>query len=119
MSQGSVVAEVRRVGNQTSVIDVNGSITAQSENALMDAFTMASSGKTRGVILNFSGLEYMNSTGIGLLVTILVRANRQQQQMLAFGLNDHYRNIFELTRLNEAIHIYENEPAAAAASEAL
>jgi anti-sigma B factor antagonist len=113
------VTEVRRIGNQTSVIDINGSITAQSEDALMDAFTLASSGTVRGVILNFSSLEYMNSTGIGLLVTILVRANRQGQQMLAFGLNDHYRNIFELTRLNEAIHIYDNEPAAVGASEAL
>lgn len=119
MSQGAVGADVRHVGKQTGVIDIKGSITAQSEDALMDAFTSASSGKTRGVILNFSGLEYMNSTGIGLLVTILVRANRQQQQMLAFGLNDHYRNIFELTRLNEAIHIYDDERAAVAASEAL
>jgi anti-sigma B factor antagonist len=113
------VTEVRRIGRHTSVIDINGSITAQSEDALMDAFTLASSGTVRGVILNFSHLEYMNSTGIGLLVTILVRANRQGQQMLAFGLNDHYRNIFELTRLNEAIHIYDNEPAAVGASEAL
>lgn len=119
MSQGAVVATVRRVGAQTSVVDVNGSITAQSESELMDAFTLASSGKTRGVILNFSGLEYMNSTGIGLLVTLLVRANRQQQQMMAFGLNDHYRNIFELTRLNEAIHIYPDENRAVQASEAL
>ena len=108
-----------RLAEPSSLIDVKGSITAQSENALMDAFTHASSGATRGVIINFSGLDYMNSTGIGLLVTILVRANRQQQQMLAFGLNDHYRNIFELTRLNEAIHIYDDERAAVAASEAL
>lgn len=119
MSQGAVVATVRRVGAQTSVVDVDGSITAQSESELMNAFTLASSGTTRGVILNFSGLEYMNSTGIGLLVTLLVRANRQQQQMMAFGLNDHYRNIFELTRLNEAIHIYPDEASAVQASEAL
>ena len=119
MSQTAIVTEVRHSGRQTSVIDVKGSITAQSEDALMDAFTLASTGAVRGVILNFSGLEYMNSTGIGLLVTILVRANRQQQQMLAFGLNEHYRNIFELTRLNEAIHIYDDEAAATDASERL
>ena len=58
------------------------------------------------MILNFSGLEYMNSGGIGLLVTLLVRANRQKQRLLAYGLTDHYRQIFELTRLDEAIGIY-------------
>ena len=50
----------------------------------------------------------MNSGGIGLLVTLLVRANRQKQRLLAFGLNDHYRQIFELTRLDEAIGIYDD-----------
>jgi anti-sigma B factor antagonist len=62
------------------------------------------------------GSEYMNSSGIGLLVTLLVRANRNRQRMLAYGLSEHYRQIFELTRLDEAIAIHENEDAALAAS---
>jgi anti-sigma B factor antagonist len=67
-------------------------------------------------VLNFSGLEYMNSGGIGMLVTLLVRANRQRQQLFAYGLNEHYRQIFELTRLDEAIGIYENEADALVAA---
>jgi hypothetical protein len=54
----------------------------------------------------------------GLLVTLLIRANRQGQQLLAFGLSDHYRQIFELTRLSEAIAIYDSESAALAAADA-
>ena len=54
----------------------------------------------------------MNSGGIGLLVTLLVRANRAKQQLLAFGLTEHYRQIFELTRLDEAIGIYDTEAEA-------
>ena len=68
------------------------------------------------VILNFDGLEYMNSSGIGLLVTLLVRANRMHQKMLACGLSEHYRQILELTRLDEAISIHEDEAAAIAAA---
>ena len=67
-------------------------------------------------ILNFTGLEYMNSGGIGLLVTLLVRANRAKQKLLAFGLTEHYRQIFELTRLDEAIGIYDTEAEAVAAA---
>ena len=43
----------------------------------MDAYTRATEGDARAVLLDFSGLEYMNSGGIGLLVTLLVRANRR------------------------------------------
>ena len=58
----------------------------------------------------------MNSSGIGLLVTLLVRANRMHQQLLACGLSEHYRQIFDLTRLDEAIAIHEDEAAAIAAA---
>ena len=81
----------------------------------MDAYTQASTDGTRAIILNFSDLEYMNSSGIGLLITFLIRANRQGQQLLAFGLNEHYQHIFELTRLNEVIQIYDTEAEALAA----
>ena len=81
----------------------------------MDAYGKAGDG-TRAVILNFSGLEYMNSGGIGLLVTLLVRANRARQKLLAFGLTEHYREIFEITRLDEAVGIYDTESDALAAA---
>ena len=41
-----------------------------------------------------------------------MRANRQHQQLAAYGLSEHYREIFELTRLDEAIAIYDNEESA-------
>ncbi len=47
----------------------------------------------------------MNSSGIGLLVTTLIRLGRQDKKLLAVKLSDHFRQIFELTKLNEAIHI--------------
>jgi anti-sigma B factor antagonist len=91
-------------------------VTRQSEQALTEAYNRASGPLTRAIVLNFTALAYMNSSGIGLLVTLLVRANRQEQKLFAFGLSEHYRDIFALTRLNEAIHIYGNEGEAIAAA---
>jgi anti-sigma B factor antagonist len=116
MTQGTVTMEVRPVGEQACIVDIAGEITAASEGTLMDAYSRACDDGARAVILNFTGLDYMNSGGIGLLVTLLVRANRQKQRLLALGLNDHYRQIFELTRLDEAIGIFENEDEAVAAA---
>ena len=115
---GKSEMRVRKIDDATSVVEVRGEITAASEKALMDAYAEASGAKTKNVILDFDGLEYMNSGGIGLLVTLLVRANRQKQRLAAFGLNEHYRQIFELTRLDEAIGIYADEGAALAGAKA-
>jgi anti-sigma B factor antagonist len=106
-----------RIDERTMVIRVRGDVTAASEGPLMAAYSQAGE-KTRAIVLDFSGLDYMNSGGIGLLVTLLVRANRQKQKLMACGLNDHYKQIFELTRLDEAIGIHDTEAAALAASKA-
>ncbi len=98
-----------------SVIAIRGEVTGFAEEALMSAYNAASENGGRVIILDFSELEYMNSTGIGLLVTLLIRTQRQQQRLLACGLSEHYRQIFDLTRLNEAIGIYESPDEALAA----
>ena len=112
MPQANVTMSVRTVSDKVSIVDVQGDVTAFAENALMDAYTRASAAGARTIILNFSHMEYMNSGGIGLLVTLLIRINRQKQRLLAFGLSEHYRHIFEITRLDEAIGIYETEDEA-------
>jgi anti-sigma B factor antagonist len=118
MTEGSLITEVRELSSRASVIDLKGDVTASAEKALADAYTRASGKFTRTIVLNFSGLEYMNSGGIGMLVTLLVRANRQRQRLVAFGLNEHYRQIFELTRLDEAIGIFATEAEAFAEADA-
>lgn len=116
MPQANVVMHTRHINPATSIIDIQGDISAFAEQELMRAYTEASTPTTRNIILNFTGLEYMNSSGIGLIVTLLIRINRQKQRMLAYGLSDHYQHIFELTRLNDAIKIYDSESAALAAA---
>jgi anti-sigma B factor antagonist len=114
MSKANVTMTVRSTGNRIGIIDIQGEVTGAAENVLTDAYAKAGA-DARAVVLNFSGLEYMNSSGIGLLVMLLIRAQRQGQKLLAFGLSEHYQEIFYLTRLNEAIALFADEPEALAA----
>lgn len=114
MFQTKATMNVRKANDKVSIIDIQGDVSAAAENALMDAYTLATSNGARAIILNFSGLNYMNSSGIGLLVTLLIRLQRQNQRLLACGLSEHYRQIFELTRLNESISIFPTEEEAVA-----
>jgi anti-sigma B factor antagonist len=119
MPQAQVTMDVRKVNDKVSVIDVKGELTAFAEGVLMQAYNQASDGRVRAIVLNFEGLEYMNSSGIGLLVTLLIRINREKQRLLTYGLTEHYRNIFQITRLDDAIGIYDSEEEAVRAAEAM
>jgi anti-sigma B factor antagonist len=111
-----VSMSVRNPADGVAIIDIEGEVSGFAEEVLMDAYTQAHNQGAHAYILNFTNLEYMNSSGIGLLVTLLIRIQRQKQRLLAYGLSDHYTQIFELTRLNEAISIYTTEAEAIAAA---
>ena len=119
MPQAQVTMDVRKVNEKVSIIDVKGELTAFAEGVLMQAYGQASDGKIRAIVLNFEGLEYMNSSGIGLLVTLLIRVNREKQRLLTYGLSEHYQNIFQITRLDDAISIYDSEEEAVRAADSL
>ncbi len=120
MSQANVQIQTRKVSQGSAegfyIFDIDGEINAQAESALMDAYTRVNSDGAKSIILNFKNLKYMNSSGIGLLVTLLIRIQRQKQRLFVCALSDHYRQIFSLTRLDEAIGIFETEEQALAAA---
>jgi anti-sigma B factor antagonist len=116
MPEAQVKMNVRRAGDSASIIDVEGELTAFAEAVLMDAYNQASDRQVRAIILNFEDLEYMNSSGIGLLVTLLIRINREKQRLLTYGLSEHYRSIFQITRLDDAIAIHDSEEEAVRAA---
>jgi anti-anti-sigma factor len=111
----ATVIETDRSGS-APILRIEGDVTSASEADLMAAYASIADGGTKLVVLDFSRLAYMNSGGIGLLVTLLVRAQRGGVRLVATGFSEHYRQIFELTRLDEAIAIHDDEATAVAAA---
>jgi anti-sigma B factor antagonist len=103
---------VRRITPNTNAIDIGGELTSFAEEELREAINQANTEEISCIIMNFRELSYMNSSGIGLLVTSLIRLGREEKKLVGVELNDHFRQVFELTKLNEAIHIYSTEQEA-------
>ena len=115
MPQINSAMSVRHISPVISLIDIRGDVTMFVEQALMEAYLEAVLPTTRTILLNFSEMNYMNSSGIGLLIVLLRRANCQQQRLFSYGLNEHYRHILTLTRISDLIPIYTSEAEALAA----
>ena len=106
-------AEVRRSGSAV-VIAMQGDINAAADEALKGAWEDAASLEPSTVVLNFDDVEYINSTGIALIVSILAEARKKQVTVRACGLSDHYRHIFEVTRLSDFMPMFDDETTAVA-----
>jgi anti-anti-sigma factor len=100
----------RRPG--VALIDLNGEIDAAAEESLTAAYEEATSDGATTLLLNFAGVGYINSTGIALIVGLLAQGRRDRIAVTACGLAEHYREIFEITRLSDFMKIFPDEESA-------
>jgi len=106
MTHASLEATTHR-SDGTVRIELRGDIDGSAGVALGAAY-----GETAGadsVLLDFGAVDYINSTGIALIVGILARARADARPVAARGLSEHYREIFEITRLSDFMTILADE----------
>ncbi|MBA2312439.1 MAG: STAS domain-containing protein [Actinobacteria bacterium] len=92
-----------------AIIDLQGEINRMSEEPLNAAYADATKQEVAKVLLNFDDVDYINSTGIAVIVGLLARARNDGRSVTACGLSDHYREIFEITRLSDFMTIFTDE----------
>lgn len=109
-------ASIRAVAG-SAIIDLRGEINSQADQALNQAYTQATIDEPASVILNFTNVGYINSTGIALLVGLLAQARKARRPLHVYGLNEHYLEIFQITRLADFMHVFDSEAAALAGDE--
>lgn len=100
-----------------AVLDLTGDVNAAAEDALNIGYEDAVTDGPSEIALNFGDVDYINSTGIALIVGLLARARKNGIKVRAFGLSDHYRGIFEITRLSDFMTITDDEDGAPSADE--
>lgn len=93
-------ADAERTGT-TAVLHMAGDLDATADAALLAAHTTAVADDPRTLTLDFSDVDYINSSGIALIVTLLAEARGAHRTVRAAGLSAHYRHIFEITRLSD------------------
>jgi len=104
-------ADVRH-RDDTAILELYGDISGAAESELTTAWALAVTTEPRAVLLNFDGVDYMNSTGIALVVGLLAEARKTDRAVMVCGLSDHFRHIFEITRLADLMSFYPDEDAA-------
>lgn len=93
-----------------SVITLFGTVNREAKQVMEEAYAEASRSDGE-ILLDFGGVDYINSTGIAVIVGLLAIARAEKREVGALGLSDHYREVFEITRLADFMHIYEDTTA--------
>jgi len=104
-----------RVSGMSCILDLPAELTSSDEMPIMIACSEESAGDIRQIVLNFSAVEIMNSMGASMLVKLCTKLKRGGQQLSAYGVSVHYRDVLRLTAIDKLIRIYDGEAEALAA----
>lgn len=101
-----------RLEGLIAVVELSGDINRAAEPPLADAYAQIRAAGSKSVILDFAGTDFINSTGIAVIVGILARARQDECSVSACGLTEHYEHIFQITRLADFMPMFPDETTA-------
>lgn len=104
---GEEFAATVRPNANGSIVELSGTVDRGAKEGMETAYEDAA--KAPGeIVLDFENVDFINSTGIAVIVGLLAMARAENREVGAVGLTDHYKEVFEITRLADFMHIYED-----------
>ena len=97
-------------GRPVTVLRFTGDISSSSRDAVLGTYEGVV--KNRPVLIDFSKVEYINSSGIALVIQMLMEANKNGQKIAAFGLTPHFQKVFTMVGITKYASLYPDEATA-------
>jgi anti-anti-sigma factor len=103
-----------RLEDKLAIVDLSGDVTSLAQKKLLAAYDKAVAQKTKWIVFNFSRVNYINSAGMSVMITILTRAQNHGVNLRAFGLSPHFQKIFDMVGLLKYVPHFAGETEARA-----
>ena len=104
-------AIIRQVG-QVSVVEVSGKLTSFESGALRNSIGRLLKEGHKQILLNLSGLVYLDSSGIGDLVHTYMSVIKSGGEMKVVGLSEKVEEILKITQLYQVFPEFKDEHSA-------
>jgi anti-sigma B factor antagonist len=102
-------------GDPVSALRFEGDISSTSKDAVLGSYQSLPKEKARLVLLDFTKVDYINSSGIALVIQVLIEASTSGQKVNTFGLSAHFTKVFTMVGITKYAGIFPNQADALAA----
>ncbi len=101
-------------GAPITVLRFAGDITSASQASVLGTYQGLPEG-TKRILLDFSKVEYLNSSGIALVIQMMIAASKHAQTIKTFGLTPHFQKVFTMVGITKYTSLHPDEQTACAA----
>ena len=102
-------------GFPVAVLRFEGDIASTSKDAVLGAYHSLSKETTKLILLDFTKVDYINSSGIALVIQLLIEAANSGQKVYAFGLSAHFTKVFTMVGITKYAGLFPTQADALAA----
>jgi len=106
-----------RKENGASVVAINGDIAQLAATKMRDYLDRVTEADGTRLVVDFSGVNYMNTAGIEVLISTMKHLHEKGGEMYLAQLPKPVLKVFQITRLDEIFRIYDTVENAIAAFE--
>lgn len=92
-----------------SLVDVEGEVDVLTSPRLKTILAEVVDSGATTVVINLNGVQYMDSTGLGVIVSAMKRIREKDGTIVLTGLSPHLLKIFEITGLRKVFDVYQTE----------
>jgi anti-sigma B factor antagonist len=101
-------------GHPVTVLRFQGDIAAVSKEAVVGTYQALPKDTAKLILLDFTGVEYINSSGIALIIQLLIEAANSGQKVFVFGLSPHFTKVFTMVGITKYAGLFPDQTAALA-----
>ena len=102
-------------GQTVTVIHFTGDISSASKDAVVGTYQALDKGSHPRILFDFQSVDYLNSSGIALVIQVLMEASKAGQIIALCGLSAHFTKVFTMVGITRYAKLYVDEAAALAA----
>ena len=102
-------------GAPVSVLRFEGDIASTSKDAVLGTYQSLPKNDAKKILLDFTKVDYINSSGIALVIQLLIEAANAGQKVCAFGLSAHFTKVFTMVGITKYADLYPGQAEALAA----
>ena len=102
-------------GHPVAVLRFEGDIASTSKEAVLGTYQGLPKEATKLVLLDFTKVDYINSSGIALVIQMLIEASNSNQKVYAFGLSPHFTKVFTMVGITKYAGLFPGQSEALAA----
>jgi anti-sigma B factor antagonist len=101
-------------GRRVAVLRFEGDIASTSKDAVLGTYQSLAKGDNKIILLDFSKVDYINSSGIALVIQLLIEAANSDQKVSAFGLSPHFTKVFTMVGITKYAGLFASQAEALA-----